>query len=105
MNSRLYQYDILIGRVWFKLYHQLVVIIKKWEIVESWILMMKQIDSVYDLIYILSDAKLASIMKRQLSRKNQCWAGVEYVKRSNVEPGDHSMCRQKALYHKLGHRT
>ena len=33
----------------------MVVIIKKGEIVESQILMMKPIDSVYDLIYILSD--------------------------------------------------
>ena len=56
-----YQYSILIGGVClnsgslFKLRHQLVIIIKKGEIIESRILMMKPIDSVYDLICILSD--------------------------------------------------
>ena len=34
----------------------MVVIIKKEKIVESWILMMKSIDSVYDLICVLSNA-------------------------------------------------
>ena len=49
-------------------------------------LIIKPIDIVYDLICVLSDAGLTSIMKRRLKQEES--TGVEHVKRLDVEPKD-----------------
>ncbi|CAL9780258.1 unnamed protein product, partial [Musa acuminata subsp. burmannicoides] len=46
-----------------------------------------------------------SIRERQLRQEESCWAGMEHVRRLDVEPEDRSTYRQKASGHRFGYRA